>query len=395
MTQRSLLHTVRSEMHGKPNLPLLIIIGLLTLSGLLILATVSASSSLERTGSSFFYLNHQILVGLIPGIIFGTIAFFTPLSLFRKWSFFLLLGNIILLILVFVPGIGSVHAEANRWISIAGITFQPSEILKLTSILYIASWLSARNYKSKHSGKQSQKLLAFLLGTPDDFRRIFLPFLLTALIISILLILQPDISTLGVILATMLAMYFVAGTPIRHSLALLAAAPIILLALIKIAPYRMSRWTVFLDPSTDPLGQGYQIKQALIGIGSGGLTGIGLGLGFQSRLPEQMGDSIFAVFAEKTGFIGATLLVLLLLVFIWQSFALARKSNDDFSKLVAIGIPTWIAVQSFINIGSMLQLVPLTGIPLPFVSYGGSALAAELIAMGILLNISKHTQNTR
>jgi cell division protein FtsW len=164
-----------------------------------------------------------------------------------------------------------------------------------------------------------------------------------------------------------------------------------LLFLIRIAPYRLDRLAVFFDPSLDPLGKGYQIKQALIGIGSGGITGVGLGLSFQKfgSLPEPIGDSIFAIFAEEIGFIGVAFLIVLFLAFAWRSFMIAKRAEDAFAKNAAIGIACWITLQAFVNMGSMVGLLPLTGVPLPFISYGGSALVAELIGIGILLNISK------
>jgi cell division protein FtsW len=166
-----------------------------------------------------------------------------------------------------------------------------------------------------------------------------------------------------------------------------------LYVLIQIAPYRLSRLAVFLNPDLDPLGQGYQIKQALIGIGSGGIFGVGLGLSFQKFgvLPEPISDSIFAIFAEEVGFIGAILLIVLFAAFAQRSFTVARRSKERFAQLAALGIAAWITMQAFINMGAMIGLLPLTGIPLPFISYGGSALLSEMLALGVLLNISKHT----
>jgi len=165
-----------------------------------------------------------------------------------------------------------------------------------------------------------------------------------------------------------------------------------LIALIKVAPYRMARILVFLDPQTDPLGIGYQIKQALIAIGSGGILGLGLGLSQQKFgfLPQPMSDSIFAVFAEESGFLGATLLISLFFLFLFRGIQISKKVNDNFLKLSAVGICCWISLQALINIGSMIGILPLSGTPLPFISYGGSHLIAELTGVGILLNISKN-----
>ena len=162
---------------------------------------------------------------------------------------------------------------------------------------------------------------------------------------------------------------------------------------MKIAPYRAARLLVFLNPETDPMGMGYQLKQALIAVGSGGIFGLGLGMSVQKFgfLPQSMADSIFAIFSEETGFIGSLILIFLFLIFFWRGFKIAKKSMDQFSKLAALGISCWIILQALINIGSMIGIIPLTGVPLPFLSYGGSALVTELIGVGILLNISKNT----
>jgi len=353
----------------KPDSILLGISAALLFVGILILTSVSSSFSLDKFGTTFYFLNHQILLGLIPGLIAGTIAFFIPLDLFRKFSLPLLLINMVLLVMVFLPVIGSAGQSAYRWIYLGPLSFQPSELLKLTLILYIAAWLAS---------KKDQTLL---------------PFVTIMGVIGLFLILQPDISTLGIIGITTVIMYFMARTPVWHTLLMIAGGFAALVALIQIAPYRASRLAVFLDPSLDPLGKGYQVKQALIGIGSGGLTGVGLGLSFQKFgiLPEPVSDSIFAVFSEEVGFIGAFLLVALFLAFAWRALVIARRTENLFARLTATGITIWITVQAFVNMGAMLGILPLTGIPLPFISYGGSALATELLAVGILLNISKKT----
>ena len=359
-----------------PDFVLLIICGILVLAGILILASVSSSFSLQRTGTSFYFLNHQLLLGLLPGLLLGAVAFFVPLSVFKKWSFPLLLFSIVLLALVFVPGIGEKIGGAHRWIYLGPFSFQPSEFLKLTFILYMASWLAGHASSSKR----------------ESLKQTLVPFAAIMATVSMFLILQPDVGTLGVIASTGLAMYFLGGTPVWHTFALVGLGFASLAVLVVTKPYRWHRLEVFFDPSFDPLGKGYQINQALIGIGSGGLFGTGLGLSYQKfgSLPEPISDSIFAVFAEETGFVGSILLILLFAAFLWRVFTIAKRVPDKFASLAASGIGIWIFVQASVNIAAMLGLVPLTGIPLPFISYGGSALFSELIAMGILLNISKH-----
>ncbi|HCM36960.1 MAG TPA: putative lipid II flippase FtsW [Candidatus Wildermuthbacteria bacterium] len=357
------------------DLILLLCCSLLLVSGVLILASVSSSLSLQRTGTTFYYLNHQLLFGFLPGLVLGAVAFFLPLSFFKKWGFAFLLFSLALLALVFVLGIGREVDTASRWIFVGGFSFQPSELLKLAFILYMASWLASRASSAKK----------------EAFSRTFVPFAVVMAIVSAFLILQPNVSTLGVIAATGLAMYFLAGTPLWHTFLLSGFSLAAFAALTVLASYRWERLQVFLDPSLDPLGKGYQLNQALIGIGSGGLFGTGLGLSFQKFgvLPEPISDSIFAVFAEETGFLGSMFLISLFALFAWRVFVIARRTHDRFAGLCATGIGVWISLQAFVNIASMLALVPLTGIPLPFISYGGSALVVELIALGILLNISK------
>lgn len=399
MARKNSLREFFSEAFQKPDLLLFVICAALVFTGILILASVSSSFSLQRTGSTFYYLNHQILFGLIPGFVLAVIAYAFPLHALKRWSFILLVASIFLLLFVFIPGIGSKLGGANRWIVVESFSFQPAEVLKLTAILYLSSWLSSRIAQPRPTNAPKQRQSAQRLqkqkskGGKREIQELLLPFLGIMAVIAILLALQPNVSTLGVISLTALIIYFIAGTPKWHAVSMLFAGISLLFLLIKIAPYRLSRFTIFLDPTLDPSGKGYQIKQALIGIGSGGLTGMGLGMSFQKFgvLPEPIADSIFAIFAEETGFIGAIFLVLLFLAFTMRSFIIAQRAPDHFQKLVAVGIASWFFIQAFVNIGSMLGLVPLTGIPLPFISYGGSSLMVSLIAVGLLLNISKHT----
>ncbi|OGN26273.1 MAG: cell division protein FtsW [Candidatus Yanofskybacteria bacterium RIFCSPLOWO2_01_FULL_44_22] len=360
---------------SKPEWPDLWLLGIsftLVAFGILVLASVSSSFSLERTGTTFYFLNHQLLFGLLPGLFLGFLAYLLPLEKLKQLSLPFLLFTAVLLLLVFLPFIGGEVKGAYRWIFLGSFSFQPSELLKLTSILYLAALLAAKGEKKK-------------------VRQTLLPFLVILGVISILLILQPDISTLGIIGLVGILLYFLSGTPLWHLLLMLGGGVAVLLLLIRLAPYRLSRLAVFFDPMLDPLGKGYQIKQALIGIGSGGLMGVGLGLSFQKFgvLPEPISDSIFAVFAEETGFFGAAFLILLFLLFAWRSFMVAKRIGDPFARLALMGITLWIVLQALVNMGSMTGIFPLAGIPLPFISYGGSALVVELIGLGILLKISR------
>ncbi len=214
-------------------------------------------------------------------------------------------------------------------------------------------------------------------------------------VIIILLTLQRNLSTLMVILITGGLIYFSASTPLIQIIIIFLIILLVALLLIKFFPYRLNRVMLLLDPLKDPMGLGYQLKQSLIAVGSGGILGLGLGNSYQKfgYVPQVISDSIFAIFAEETGFIGASLLVFLFLFFLWRCLYLAKKTNDLFSRFYIVGFSSWICIQAFINIGAMIGIVPLTGIPLPFIGYGGSHILVELIGAGILLNISKSIKN--
>ena len=377
------------------------IIGILVILGILILAGISAPFSQQEIGDPTYFLFHQILYGIIPGIIAGFIFYKIPLPILKKYSPGLLLLNIFFLALVFVPFLGVSSAGASRWINLGIVSFQPSEFLKITFILYLASWLTSKHKSADNNSKKSkfytskERILSLNLNQIfDALSKTFLPFITILGFIGILLIKQPDTSTLGLIAIVAGIMYFSIGTPIWHSVLIILIGASSLMLLIKSAPYRMNRFMVFLNPEIDPMGIGYQLKQSIIAIGSGGILGIGLGMSRQKFvfLPQSMSDSIFSIFAEETGLLGCLILISLFLLFLWRSFRLAKITADQFSLLVCVGISSWIVLQAFINISAMAGIFPLTGIPLPFISYGGSHIIAELIGVGILLNISKNSK---
>jgi len=355
------------------------VIIILLVLGILILSSVSATLSQERFGTTFYFLKHQLLFGLVPGIILAILFLKINLDVLKKWSPLLLLINLTILGTVFLPKIGAKALGAARWVSVGSVSFQPSEFLKLTFILYLATWLSSRAKKTISEKKS------------EGFAETLIAFLIIIGIISLFLIFQPDISTLAIMVLVAALMYFICNTPWWHSILIFLLGSGGLLALIKIAPYRLNRLLVFLNPLLDPMGKGYQMKQALITVGSGGISGLGLGMSLQKFgfLPQSMSDTIFAIFAEETGFIGGLFLVFLFLIFFWRGFKTAKSGKDNFSQLTALGITSWITLQAFINIGAMIGILPLSGIPLPFISYGGSHIIVELIGIGILLNISK------
>jgi len=377
---------------SSPDYILIITVTLLLFLGILILASVSAHISQVIFGNPHHLLVRQI-ISMAIGLALAFLAFKIPLEFLRKIAPLLFLGNLVLLAMVFIPGIGLELEGATRWIRLGLISFQPSEFLKITFILYLASWLALRSEKSKKKSKRLVLLNSYKTKL-TAFSGTLVAFLFVISLVSLFLIIQPDIGTLVVIISTAILIYFLANMPLWHTALMFLMGSFGLFVLIKIAPYRMDRFLVFLNPELDPLGMGFHIKQAFIAIGSGGIFGVGLGQSIQKYgfLPQPIADSIFAVFAEETGFIGSIILIFLFFIFLWRGFRIGKLSQDKFSQLTAFGITLWIIIQAFVNIGSMIGVVPLTGIPLPFISHGGSALITVLIGVGILLNISKQTK---
>src|SRR3989344_2157846 len=368
------------------NYHLLFLVTTLVVFGILFLSTLSAPISLKFFNNTNYYLMHQLYL-LLAGVILAIVAYKVPLNYFKKFAPVLLLANFLLLVIVLLPGVGIKFWGAKRWINIGIGLFQPSEILKITSILYLSALVSNKLSENSKGGW----ILAVKKGY-HNIKYVFVPFIIFLVIISVLLALQPDISTLGIIGLTLVLMYFFAGTPIWNTVAIFLVALVGLFTLIKFEPYRLDRWLVFLHPNADPLGSGWQMKQSLIAIGSGGFFGKGWGMSVQKFdfLPQAMSDSIFAILGEETGIIGCLFVVALFIYFLWLGVKIAKSSNNKFSQLSALGITFWITIQALLNIAANLSIVPLSGIPLPFFSYGGSHLITELIGVGILLNISKN-----
>lgn len=363
-------------MRKRPDYALLGVIIFLVVFGLIMISSASISLSQDKFGENYFYLKNQITHGLLPGLLFGLFAYFLPLSFFKKIALPLLILNLVFLALVFVPGFGLEHGGAQRWVSLGFISFQPSEFLKFTSLLYLAGWFSSKNKNIK------------------SFSETFLPFIALLGATVFLLATQPDLGTMGVIGLSAVAVYLLAGGSFKHIALIFSGAAVLFFIFIKTFSHASSRFQIFLHPEMDPLGKGYQINQAFLALGSGGLFGLGLGQGLQKfrYLPEPATDSILAVIGEELGFIGIVSLILLFIFFVSRGLKIAAKSPDEFSKLLAGGITISIALQALINMASVCGLFPLTGIPLPFISLGGSSLTVCLAAMGILLNISKYSK---
>lgn len=343
--------------------------------GLIMVASAGIGYSRSRFGDAYFFFKRQLL-GVSIGLVVLYLTQRINYNFWKKISFPFFALSVIFLILVFVPGIGSKIYGANRWIQLGIVSFQPSEMLKLSLIIYLAAWLEGRGEKAR------------------DFFEGLLPFVTIMALIGFLLIKQPDMGTLGVTVLIAMTIYFVNGAKISHMLLLALGGFLSFYTLMKTESYRMDRFLVFLHPELDPKGVGYQINQALLAIGSGGILGVGLGHSMQkfNYLPEPVGDSIFAIIGEELGLVGAVFLVVLFVGLSLRGLRIARNAPDIFSKLAAVGIVAWIFFQAFINIAAISGLIPLTGVPLPFISYGGTSVIFLMAGIGILLNISKQAK---
>lgn len=367
---------------------LLFLVAFLVAFGFLFLSCLSSLESLSKFGNTNYYLLHQLLNGILPGIILAFIAYKIPLHHIKKWAPVLVILNLALLVLVFLPFLGLKLGGASRWLNLGAVALQPSEFLKITSILYLSAWISSKLSGAHTSGWKSNAKKGY-----HNLIYVFVPFIIFLTFVSAILILQPDLSTLGIIGLTLAVMYFSAKTPLWHTASIIVAAAGGLLLLIKYESYRLDRWLIFLHPESDPLGKGFQLRQSLISLGSGGIFGKGLGMSTQKfgHLPEAMTDSFFAIIGEELGIIGCAAVLILFILFFWLGIRIAKRSNDRFAKLTAVGITFWITFQAMINIASASGIFPLSGIPLPFFSYGGSHIVTELIGVGLLLNISKNS----
>jgi len=365
---------MRENIQRKPDYSLLATVFALVIFGLVVLASASVVVSRNKFDQNYYYFFHQLIYGALVGFIFLAVAQKINYRFWKKYALLLFIAGLGLLFLTLASNFGEAYNKASRWITIGGFSFQPAEIFKLVFILYLAAWLE----------KREKEINNFSTG--------LVPFLAILALVGILLIKQPDIGTLGAIIAIAMAIYFAAGVKISYLLVIISGGIAVFWGLIKMAPYRINRLTVFLHPEVDPHGIGYQINQALLALGSGGILGLGLGHSRQkyNYLPEPIGDSIFAIIGEEVGFVGLLILLALFIIFAWRGFKIAQEAPDSFGKLTAVGITSWITFQALMNIMAITSLIPLTGIPLPFISYGGTALATSLLGVGILLNISKY-----
>lgn len=349
-------------------------LGILSI-GVLMVYSASAVLSYHAFNDYFYYTKRQLL---FAGI--GIFAMFLIMNIdywvWRKWSKIGLIVCFILLVLVLIPGVGLMRGGARSWLGIGAFSIQPSEFIKICMIVFLAKYLSEHQKQIVH------------------FTKGLLPALLLVFFAFGLIMLQPDLGTGTVMVGASLVMIYIAGARVLHLASLAMLGVIGFAGLVIAAPYRMARITAFLDPWQDPLGAGYQIIQSLYAIGPGGLMGLGLGMSRQKfyYLPEPQTDFIFAILAEELGFIGGTTVLLLFALLLWRGMRVAITAPDLYGSLLAAGIVGMIAIQVVINIGVVTGMFPVTGITLPFLSYGGSSLTLMLIAVGILLNISRYAR---
>lgn len=343
--------------------------------GLIMVYSASAVWADYKFDDSFYFVKRQLLFAFV-GVLFMLFIMNIDYWTWRTWAKVIIIGCFLLLIAVLIPGIGNVRNGSRSWIGVGAFSIQPSEFMKLAMIIFLAKYLSA-----------NQKIIT-------SFKRGLMPNLAIVFTAFGLIMLQPDLGTGTVMVGTCIVMIFIAGAKISHFIVLGIMGIAGFVGLIVSAPYRIQRITAFLDPWQDPLGNGFQIIQSLYAIGPGGLFGLGLG---QSRqkffyLPEPQTDFIFAILAEELGFIGGSLVLLLFALLLWRGIRIALNAPDLYGSLLAVGIISMIAIQVMINIGVVTGLIPVTGITLPFFSYGGSSLTLMLAAVGILLNISRYAR---
>ncbi len=361
---------------GTPDYVLVIMTFMLVVIGLVMVASASSELAKKNFGDSYFFLKHQILYGLLPGLAGFAFTSFFPYKRYQRWAVPLLFVTIGLLSLIFTP-LGFSAGGADRWLHLGPLVFQPSELLKITFIIYLAAWLT---------GREERK---------TSFWKGFVSFMIISGLVSILLIIQPSTSTVAVLMIAALIMYFISGARFSYILGVIGLGVLALAVISYVSPYRWQRIMTFVNPTSNVESSGYHINQALIAIGSGGVWGVGYGQSTTKLLylPEPIGDSIFAVLAEEFGFAGSIFLIALFLALIIRGFILSQKIGDQFGKLLLIGFSSIIGIQAFIHIGAISGLLPLTGTPLPYVSYGGTALAAYLTVSGIMVNISKFARH--
>ena len=356
---------------------LLSLILTISIFGLVMISSAGSVVGMQYFGDSLYFLKRQVLYFLVAIVIMLAVSFIDH-KILAKLSFFFIALTILLLIVVLIPGFGFEAGGAIRWIRIGFFNLQPSELTKIFFVLFCAQMLT----------RKKEKIVIF--------KHLFMPVILVALLVSGLVFLQPDLGTVLVIWVGLFSMLFVSGAKLKHIITIIAGWIAVVLAYIFSASYRMERILSFLNRGADAAGAGFQLRQSLIAIGSGGIFGVGLGASRQKflYLPEAHTDFIFSIVGEEFGLVGAAALVGLYLAIFIVGFTVAFRTKDRLSKLLAMGMSTTICGQVLINILSVVGIIPITGVPLPMVSSGGSSLTMTLFGMGVILNIIRNLNSS-
>jgi cell division protein FtsW len=341
--------------------------------GTVMIYSASSVFAYENYGNSAYFLKRHIMF-LFAGFIAAALLMSFDYGKLKNFSKPFLLFSIFLLVAVFIPGIGRTAGGARRWISLAGLSFQPSEIAKLALVLYAADVLSRKQSEIKD----------FLYG--------FLPLVISLGVCILLILAEPDLGTAVALALLIIVMAFIAGVDLKQLFMVIMPGIVALIGLIALKPYRVKRMIAFSNPWSDPKGAGFQIIQSMIAMGSGGIFGVGLAHSKQKLfyLPEAHTDFIFSIIGEELGLIGTAGVLILFVMFIWLGFKIAYSARDLFGQFLAFGLVAMLALQVMINIAAVTAMIPTKGLPLPFISYGGTSLVYSLASVGLLLNIAKH-----
>ncbi len=363
---------------GKADRFFILIVAALLFLGIFIFASASLGVLAKNADVFYSIVANQLLLGLAGGLISFIIFSRIPYRLWKKYALPFFVFSLIVTALVFTPNFGFEHGGAKRWIHVASISFQPGELLKLGLIIYVAAWFS---WAKEKAGR---------------IRYGVLPFIVLLAVAAAIMLKQPDTGTFIVMSMAAISVYFAAGASWKHLFLICVIGVLGFAMLIAFKPYLKDRLATFFNPTEDPLGTSYQIQQSLIAIGSGELFGRGLGQSVQkfSYLPEPVGDSVFAVIGEELGFVGGLTTVILFLLFAFRGLKIASRAPDAFGSYLAVGLIALITAQSFLNIASLIGIFPLTGIPLAFISHGGTALLFTLAEVGIVVNISSSSRKS-
>ena len=361
---------------GKPDSFILSVVAILVVLGLITVYSASFAIGDLEFGNAYYFVARQAMWAVI-GVGLMILLMRTDYRWLRTISPLLMLLALLGLAAVLVPGVGVNRYGATRWIALGPLPpVQPSEFAKLALIIYVSAWLSSRQVNIR----------SFAAG--------FVPFVLMVGLVAGLVMAEPDMGTTIIIVLTTITLFFMAGGALTHLLALISIGGVSASFLLLSGGYRMDRLFAFVSPEADPSGRGFHILQLLIALGSGGVTGLGIGASRQKffYVPSAHTDGVFAIIGEELGFIGAALVIVLFALLVYRGIRVMVNAPDNFGALLAIGITSWIAYQTLINIGGITRSIPMTGIPLPFLSSGGSALAATLAGMGVLLSVSRYAR---